>query len=240
MNEPEIPKVEEVAEELEVWNTYRDIYRHKGIDIAAVYQSFTDSVQKELTSPGAKTDFSELCGAGCLPLGVAGLAVLLKYSSFLESFWIELVGQPRNRKKATLSLEKAVLTLETLYGGVIGDANCDQKLVDIGRIPVTRMIDELRMHIRLINLASSLGLDTQTRSPTELFKYLLTSYVKRMTGRFHDRSVSGLIGDVVGSVDYDEVAHRMWRSRNYTRLDGHFAWMVKFLVAMSVAMVHTT
>ena len=133
-------------------------------------------------------------------------------------------------------VRKAVQTLETLYGGVVKH---DQKLAEIGRIPITRIVEELRIHIKLINLARLFGKDTQIRSPTELFKYLLTSYVKRMTGRFHDRSLSGLIGDLVDSPDYDEVAHRMWRNRNYRRLERNFAWLTRFLVSMSVAMTHT-
>jgi len=55
-----------------------------------------------------------------------------------------------------------------------------------------------------------------------------------MTGRFHDRSVSGLVGEVLGPSDYNEVAQRMWRSRNYERIDKHYSWITRFLVAMSV------
>ena len=60
-----------------------------------------------------------------------------------------------------------------------------------------------------------------------------------MTGRFHDRSVSGLIGEIVGSPDYNEVAHRMWRARNYERIEKHFSWIPRFLVAMSVVIART-
>jgi hypothetical protein len=60
-----------------------------------------------------------------------------------------------------------------------------------------------------------------------------------MTGRFHDRNVSGLIAEVTGSTDYIEVAQRMWRGRNYKRIDKHFSWMTRFLVAMSVVIAQT-
>jgi hypothetical protein len=73
-------------------------------------------------------------------------------------------------------------------------------------------------------------------SLVELFKYVLASYVKRSTGRFHDRNVSALIGALTQSSDFNEVAQRMWRSRNYKRLDKHFSWIAALLVAMSVAM----
>jgi hypothetical protein len=59
-----------------------------------------------------------------------------------------------------------------------------------------------------------------------------------MTGHFHDRSVSGLIGAIVGPQEYNDVAQRMWRSRNYCRFEKHFSWMTNILVAMSVVMAH--
>jgi hypothetical protein len=73
----------------------------------------------------------------------------------------------------------------------------------------------------------------------ELSKYLLSSYVQVMTGRFHDRSVSGLVGEASVSPEYNEVSHRMWRTRNYERIDKHFSWMTRFLVAMSVVIAQT-
>lgn len=52
----------------------------------------------------------------------------------------------------------------------------------------------------------------------EFVKYLLVAYVKGTTRRFRDRNVSALLGEILGPADYDEVAHRMWRNRNYERL----------------------
>ena len=115
----------------------------------------------------------------------------------------------------------------------------ENELRKIGRVPIPRLLSELRFHITLINFAQSLKADTETHSPEELAKYLFSSYVRRMTGDFHDRCVSGLIGEAVGSDGYSEVAHRMWRSRNYERLESHYAWMVTILVAASVVMNHT-
>ena len=60
-----------------------------------------------------------------------------------------------------------------------------------------------------------------------------------MTGRFHDRCVSGLVSEASGSLEYIEVAHRMWRTRNYERVDKHFSWMTRFLVTMSVVIAET-
>jgi hypothetical protein len=51
-----------------------------------------------------------------------------------------------------------------------------------------------------------------------LAKYLFSAYVYRATSRFHDKEVSDLIGAALG-ITYDETAHRMWRNRNYKRID---------------------
>jgi hypothetical protein len=104
----------------------------------------------------------------------------------------------------------------------------------MGRIPLSRVVSELRFYIRFINLAESVRKDTGSHSLAEVSKYLLSSYVRRMTGSFHDRNASGLVAEVAGSVEYNEVAHRMWRSRNHWRLDKHYSWMTNILVAASV------
>ena len=108
----------------------------------------------------------------------------------------------------------------------------------MGRIPFSRVASELRFYVRFLNLAQSLRKDTESHSLEEVSKYLLASYVKRMTGRLHDRNVSGLIGEMAGPSDYNEVAQRMWRLRNYRRLEKHHSKLGDFLVAMSVVISH--
>ena len=241
MHEIDKPKIEDLADELDFWNAFRQPYLTKSIDIAQLHLEWAAEVEQRLNSPGGREDFAELCKAGCLPQGLAALIILLRYTPSLEEFWTLMVGHPNNRAKATHALEEAAHTLEMLYAGIIalGTEAENERFTKIGRVPVSRIISELRIHIRFINFAQRLRRDTEARSLAEVSKYLLTSYVRRMTGHFHDRSVSGLIGEIVDSPDYNEVAHRMWRARNYGRLEKHYSWMVKFLVAMSVVITHT-
>jgi hypothetical protein len=102
------------------------------------------------------------------------------------------------------------------------------------------VVSELRFYIKFITLAERLSVYAESNSLTEICKYILAGYVKRSTGRFHDRNVSALIAVLTDSQGFDEVAHRMWRSRNYKRLDKHFSWIAALLVAMSVAMRQPT
>jgi hypothetical protein len=115
----------------------------------------------------------------------------------------------------------------------------DRQFANAGRLPISRLVSELRFHAMVVNFAKWLGADTETRSPEQLAIYFLSSYVKRVTGDFHDRCVSGLIAGAAPTLvragdGYDQEAHRQWRSRNYARLEKHYSWMVRFIVAMSV------
>ena len=82
-------------------------------------------------------------------------------------------------------------------------------------------------------MAKLIALDTEAHSLAEVSKYVLSSYVERMTGRPHDRNVAVLIGAITDSPEYDEVAYRMWRHRNYDRLEKHFSRLTEFAVVMS-------
>lgn len=241
MTHTDKPNIEELPDEVAFWKSYREICRTKEIDTVKLYTDLSEEQKQRLTSPGAREDFIELCEAGCLQLVLAGIVILLRYSPLLEAFWTEMVDRADNREKATRTLEDAVQTLESLFSGVIASEKEGKstEFAKIGRLPISQVISELRLYVRFINFASSMSADTETRSPAELSKYLLSSYVRGMTGRFHDRSVSGLVGEAFGSPEYNEVAHRMWRTRNYERIDKHFSWMTRFLVAMSVVIAQT-
>jgi hypothetical protein len=138
-------------------------------------------------------------------------------------------------------LELAVHTLEDLFGSIVSaeKEGKNAELVQIGRLPVSRVISELGFYIRFINFAGTLQEDKEIRSPVELTKYLLTSYGRRMTGRPHHRNVSTLIQEVLGLANYDDVAHRMWCNRNYKRIHKHFSWMTRILVVASVVVAET-
>lgn len=234
------PKIEELQVELAFWNKLREVYRNRNLNLDELLARLVVDQRESLTSPGGREQFAELCGAGCLPQGLALLVALLRHSQFLETFWAEMVGRSEGREQASRTLENAAQTLEHLFADLmISENKGDTDLSKIGRLPVSQVIDELRFYVRLINFAKTLKVDTQTHSVEELSKYLLASHVKGMTGRFRDRSVSVLIEELVGSTNYGEVAHRMWRRRNYSRLGKHYSWMTRMLVAMSVVVAHT-
>jgi hypothetical protein len=139
-------------------------------------------------------------------------------------------------------LEKAAEALEEAFGNLHCPEDARKDLENewkkaassLGVVTPSRLISVLRTYIRAINLAEKLAADLETRSILELSKYLLASYVKRATGRFHDKNVSGILAAVVGPSEHNDVAQRMWRHRNYSRIDKHLSSVTQGLLAMGI------
>jgi hypothetical protein len=236
----EKPKIEELAMEVAFWRAYREAYRTKGVDIAQFYAELAAEEKQRLRSPGARDDFTELCEDGCFQLVLAAIVALFRFSPRLENLWTVMVGTAYRREKTTKTLEKAAATLEGLFGGLISaeDEAQREQFRKMGRLPLSSLVSELRFYNKVINGADRIAVDTESHSLVEVCKYLLASYVKRATGDFHDRNVSGLIEELISS-SYEESAQRMWRKRNYSRLDKHFAWVTDLLIVASVVVAHS-
>jgi len=223
-----------------LWDAHRKILLKRGVDLDKAFAEWAERQGQKLASPGARTDFAELCRHGCTPQVLAAIIALFRFAPRVERLWAEMIGHPRKRQKVTRALEKAASMLEEVFGEFIAaeDESQRETFADLGRIPLSRLVSEVRFYIRFLNLAEGLAEDTETRSIREVTNYLLASYVKRATGRFRDRNVSALLGELAGSVDYNEVAQRMWRTRNYQRLEKHFSKLTDFLFTMGVVIAH--
>lgn len=239
MGQPEIPKIEQLAEELELWRRFREVRQAKGIDIAKFYKDLAARVQSAFV-PGFEREFKQICDAGCLPEGLGLLIALLKFSPDLQDTWTELIGHTDDREKKAIALESAVKALDFVYSNTMPFEDVDDAFRRQGWIPVPQLKSELEKQANFLRFTERLSEKTETSSLVDFLKYLFTSYVKRMTGDFHDRAVSALIGAAMGPEDYSSTAHSQWRYRHYDRIDNHYSWIVKLAVAMSVAIAHST
>ena len=115
----EKPQIEQLPSGEALWHAYREGRRAKGIDIVQFYEDLAAEEKQRLKSPGARGDFTELCEDGCLQLALAAIVALFRFSPRLENLWTEMVGSVYRREKTTKTLEKAVATLEGLFGGLI-------------------------------------------------------------------------------------------------------------------------
>jgi hypothetical protein len=217
-----------------LWNVHYEILSGRGVDLPLALKQWASKQEEGLPSPGARGDFKELCENGCVAEILAILLAFLRWSPQFEDFWSKLYGSPNDRRRVRRSLEKTAKAIEGLFALPISleDDEVISKLSKIGRISPGRLSSELRFYARLLDMMESIPRETQTRSLADFGKFCLTEYAKLATGRFRDRNVSGLIAEAVGPTDYNEVAHRMWRSRNYRRIRSHFQKPSELLAAI--------
>ena len=56
MAQPDKPKIDEAADELDWWNTYREIDRSKGTDIARLYADLAAQIQRVIRLDLSKSE----------------------------------------------------------------------------------------------------------------------------------------------------------------------------------------
>jgi len=233
--------MDRLKEEREFWVLYRDVMAEKGVDISRFYADAAESVKQDFSTPGAKADFVELCISGCSPEILAFLVWLLRHSPQVSNWWQSTLGDRRKRQKTKVTLENAASTIENVFAPMLkADEKIREKLAHSRFLMPKELIAQLRLYARFITFGELLAADPGIHSLTEFVRYLLVGYVKRATGRFCDRNVSGLIGELGEYAEYDEVAQRMWRHRNYERLDEHLSSLADGLNAMGIVMAEKT
>ncbi len=246
MGDVEKPKPEPVKSPQDLWNTFRQMMERDGFDLSAAWWKLIVEQMQWVSSSAARRDFEELCEAGCFPLILASIIGLIRLAPRLKPFWKVMLLHPKERKKMAAVLEKAAAMLGDSFRDVIAAEGENQKAdyAAIGRVPPSRLVSEIRFWATMIKIDLKLADELQVYSLAEFTRYLLVGYVRRATGTFCDRNVSGLTGAIVDSPDHNEVAQRMWRYRNYNRLETHLSWIPDFLLEMSNdmrnEMVHLT
>jgi hypothetical protein len=242
MSEIENPKSDTSDRGQQLWDALREALQKDGINVGELWCNLVLEQLRWLSTSEARTDFDELVEAGCVPLLLATTIGLLRVSPWLQEVSKVMFGSTDRAQKMKIALERAAAAIEDGFGDFIakGEENLAIVFGKTGYLVPSRLVSEIRRYAMLVNGSQVLAKEFELHSLTELTKYLLVGYVKRATGRFCDRSVSGLIGEIVGSPDYDEVAVRMWRSRNYERLDKNLSSLPDLLHDMGQDLTRLT
>lgn len=241
-----------------LWDLYCSMRAQKGLDIANLWAQWAKEKRDSLRDFAAETCFDDLCRAGCkaLPLAVA-VALMQPLHSF-EKKWREITGSARQREQTIRTIEKAVTSLGELLGtladAVVADwrgsidtdllEKCRNEIIDPTKLlvpwPVSAVphpattINALRVYASALRMFDSIAEDAGIGSSDMFSKYLVSAYVYRATNSFHDANVSALIGVGLHIDSYDETAHRMWRHRNFERIDQHLSGLIEMLVGFGV------
>ena len=250
---------DEFQEIRELWDVLSSISASNGIDMLQFVHAVARLKRDSLSQWASERDFDELCNAGCGEVSLAIALWAIKASQRWGTTWRTAVGSKRDRNQAIGALQKAAAVLGELQESLIAAVMEDVKMslredlrkppdIDAKSLsldleahwprtapgpPPTTVIRALRLYSRILRLFDILPEETQAHSPEAFSKYLISAYVKRATGDFHDVEVSALIGSALGTM-YDETAHRMWRSRNYEQIEKTSSSLAEFLVGIGV------
>jgi hypothetical protein len=240
------------------WSTYYSVFAKRGLNLTSRLGDWSGAKRESLDPYSSRKSFDDLCGHGCkeLPLAVA-MAIAQPLRSF-ERKWKQTTGTARQRQQRIRVIEKAAATLEGLLGsladsfvedwrGFIAAESREEIRQEMIRpiddwptwAPMSDpavVIRDLRTYASFLQLFELTRNDTAVASAEMVAKYLFSAYVFRATGQFHDAGVSVLIGAVLG-VPYDETAHRMWRNRNYKRIDKKLSGIADMLTDLATAAI---
>jgi hypothetical protein len=240
---------------LKVWKGLSSIYASKGIDLLQLARDLVKDKRKSLSRWASEGSFDALCEAGCNRYSLVLPLKVIEWARSRANKLQQAAGPARRRQQVAGLLERSASVLEEfvksldaavsddfapLPPSVLKTARNLAKQIDfrededkwlgspLAPHPST-LVRGLRFYSRFLRALPQLGGPGMPYSES-LGKYLLSAYVRRITGKFHDPEVSALIESTGGKEGYDETAHRMWRSRNYNRIHKQCSSLVDFLV----------
>jgi hypothetical protein len=181
-------------------------------------------VVRRLGESGASPDFDHLVGLGCRRDVLLDFLVWIGPCAQIEDSQAALTGYPRSKLKTVLNrMRKCADEVEVLVS--LGHTN---SLLS-GRLsfPLSKEVlwipADLRLYADYIESIMRVpSLHPRSHLTRNIAVSNLVMAVKTTTGRFHDREVSALISAVLDRPNYDELAHRQWRSEHSDLLS---AWM---------------
>jgi hypothetical protein len=224
----------------EFWALCCAISLRRGVDVPPRLAKWSEQKKQSLDEYSTKPSFEKLCANGCYQLPPAIVMAIVQPLRSFEKKWKRITGTPRERDQTIRAIEKAAIALEGLLGSLeeafseddslelVSDENLRRQRTasPVFVLPYSDTLDLVDIHTTIGSLKAcasilqvfELSKASGVASADMFVKYLFSAYVYRATTQFHDEEVSVLIGSVMGT-SYDETAHRMWRSRNYRRID---------------------
>ena len=131
-------------------------------------------------------------------------------------------------------LGNAAEALESLGWGPVTPGDGEPLGVSPGTsgLPSHELAASLHLYTWILEMAGNRNLSKSL--VIDLVKYALIGYVENKTGTPHDKEVSALIGAALRDTDYTEASHKMWRFRNFERLQGSLPQLLQFLSAFEI------
>jgi hypothetical protein len=214
-----------------IWTLHRKLCAERGLDLGEALAGFVVRQRAFLRSCGADREFQDLVIAGCEPQLLALLCLAVGWAPKLN--WIRrAIGAARRRDQLLRTLDKSAKMIEPILEGLGLEFQSPSWTVDSEIVDIRTLYLSLLTYAEALRWEKNLASEVGELSFVDIGKYLLANYVKTVTGKYHDREVSALIGAKLGNADYYETSHKAWRHRNHHRLGHAFSELARFLFAI--------
>lgn len=137
-------------------------------------------------------------------------------------------------KKTRLREREALLSAIPILNKIAGTLEAGGKLHGKATMSPSYVVSALKANADLLIFADTVYEVLDTNSMFEVARYALAGAVMRVTGKYKDREVSALTSLALERPNYDETTHRVWRTRNYARLDASVPGAALALQAVNV------
>ena len=218
----------------DTYSALQEVLHEKGSDFAAVAHEWALGIKKALAPDGSDSDFEMLCSQGCHPVSLAASVFAAEFYPIAVLGFRAALGISKQRVGYSRKLRQAADILkETVFSETLGEGlwmklrSRHESLPE----PPSTMIRNLEFYAKLFDFAELISRNAGIKSSHDLPRFIITGYVHLATGRWHDKEVSALLqGD--GPEIYDETAHRVWRNRNFVRLNRHYRTFPELLLGI--------
>ncbi len=161
---------------------------------------------------------------------LAILLMAINLSPGLDYGFGKLFGDKRTRQKHAAALLAPIPTLTILLDSM-GNLAKDFKQTSLAS--PARAISDLKFLSSFFVMGDKIYEFLGVNSLLELSKFGLASLVHASGGNYLDREVSALTGAALQKPDYDETGHRVWRIRNFPRLQRSVPFLTKVCIAFN-------
>lgn len=209
------------------------ILRDKGIDPLAFAWDWARRSKAGLGDVGGP-EFEELCSDGCHPIALAACLLVSESMPAIGRVVRRYFGEQDDRARSARKLRSAAEVLKQFF-----DTDMERRYQSI-RARVTKcppgpleLVRNLELYAKILDITEAFSRTADLKSQHDLPRFIVSDYVHRATGRWHDREVSALLEWDSADV-YDETAHRVWRNRNARRLMRHSGILSDLLLAIGL------
>ena len=176
----------------------------------------------------ARFCFECLCRSGADRRGLAAAVWIALHANKVKEQFIRRIGTKQRRVGVVSQLRSTASLMESLAVsvGLTGEAETAFTHSPQGNSTAFQfpfgVSRTLETYAFLVECIPKIGTFVGVRSPRDVERYIVAAYVKKATGSWHDCETSVLLSSIESRGPdrlYDESTHRMWRTRNFERID---------------------